>query len=113
MHNQPPLQGMEKCLYTYNGPTMDGLMVFIHGLFPKLTIFIKLSMFSLPECLEADSTGFAAALAVLVTGASQSRQHGRSESGFAAALAVLVTGASQSRQHGRSESNHKDNAYDS
>nr|GFA51161.1 RNA-directed DNA polymerase, eukaryota, reverse transcriptase zinc-binding domain protein [Tanacetum cinerariifolium] len=30
--------------------------------------------------------------------------------GFAVALAVLVTGASQSRQNGRSESNHKDNA---
>nr|GEW43440.1 hypothetical protein [Tanacetum cinerariifolium] len=48
--------------------------------------------------------GFAAALSVLVTEASQSRQHGRSESGFAAALSVLVTEASQSRQHGRSES---------
>nr|GEU56323.1 ribonuclease H-like domain-containing protein [Tanacetum cinerariifolium] len=36
--------------------------------------------------------------------------HRRLGHGFAAVLAVLVTGTSQSRQHGKSELNHKDNA---
>nr|GFA07733.1 hypothetical protein [Tanacetum cinerariifolium] len=69
--------------------------------------------------LQERRMGFAAALAVLITEASQSRQHGKSEPdvryelntsplqerrmGFAAALAVLITEASQSRQHGKSE----------
>ncbi|GJT15130.1 hypothetical protein Tco_0873836 [Tanacetum coccineum] len=58
---------------------------------------VDLFTIALPkECFEylVHRIGFAAVLAVLITEASQSRQHG-----FAAVLAVRITEASQSRQH--------------